>query len=84
MNIWLLAAVVLCVLVLLPGLIAACHGDALERLIGLQFATVAAIAVLVLVAYGLSRAIYLDTALVLALLSLAGGLVFSRFLSQSL
>lgn len=84
MNAWLLGAAVLCVTALLPGLIAAGRGDAVERLIGLQLATIAAVAALVLVAHGLERAVYLDTALVLALLSLAGGLVFARFLSRSL
>lgn len=56
----------------------------MERLLGLQLTTVSTILVLMLIAHGSGRAIYFDTALVLAVLSLAGGLVFIRFLSRSL
>ncbi len=84
MNAWLLAATALCVTGVLPGLLAACRGDAIERLLGLQLTTVTSIAALMLIAQGSGRAIYFDTALVLAMLSLAGGLVFIRFLSRSL
>lgn len=84
MNTWLVAATALCVTGVLPGLFASCRGDAVERLLGLQLTTVSIILVLMLIAHGLSRAIYFDTALVLAVLSLAGGLVFIRFLSRSL
>jgi len=83
-NIWLIGATVLCVTVFLPGLVAASRGDSMERLMGLQLVTSTTVAVLVLIAHGLGRAVYLDTALVLAVLSLAGGLVFARFLGKSL
>ena len=84
MNVWLAAATVLCVTGVLPGLLASCRGDAMARLLGLQLMTVSTILVLMLVAHGFSRAIYFDVALVLAVLSLASGLVFTRFLGRSL
>lgn len=84
MNAYVLAAAVLCVVGLGPSLLVASRGTALQRLVGLQLGTVATVAVLLVLSHGLDRSAYLVTALVLAVMAVAGALVFTRFLGRSL
>ncbi len=73
-------------LVLLAGLvpcgIVCLRGEPTERLVGLMMAGNIDALVLLLLAVGYRRAVYLDLALALALLTFAGGLVFARFLER--
>lgn len=59
----------------------ACRGEAGQRLVGMALAGVMAVAVFLLAARGLHRVSYVDLALVLAVLSPAGTLVFARCLA---
>ena len=82
MNAWLFA-----VCLLLPaGLGAcawrACRGDPAQRLAGVTLGGILGVAVLLLTAQGLHRPAYRDPALVLALVTPAGTLVFARCLVQ--
>jgi multicomponent Na+:H+ antiporter subunit F len=81
MNEWILAA-----LALLAGLVPCgwlcLRGDPVNRLVGLELAGVLDTLVLLLLAEGFHRQVYFDLALALALLSLASGLVFARFLER--
>jgi multisubunit Na+/H+ antiporter MnhF subunit len=81
-NAWLWAATVLAVAGLAPCLVVTVRSGALERLVGLELAGVVATVVLLLLAQGFGRSSYVDLALVLALLSFAGSLVFARFLQR--
>ncbi|TDD33589.1 hypothetical protein E1287_19310 [Actinomadura sp. KC06] len=69
---------------LLPALSATLHGRPAARLAGLIVTGPLVTLVLVLLAAAYGRPAYLDVALVLALLSFAGSLVFARFLSRTL
>ncbi len=82
MNAWLVAATVLLVAGLLPCLIVTMRAGAVERMIGLELAGVVTTVVLLLLSQGFGRTVYLDLAVVLALLSFAGSLVFARFLER--
>ncbi len=78
-----------CALVLLvaaagPCLVAVCRGGPGERLVALQSLSVSVTVVLVLLAVGQQRPSYLDVPLVLALVALAGSLVFARFFGRAL
>lgn len=57
-------------------------GSVLSRLVGLQLAGTVVALILLLVADGIGRSIYLDLGLVLSLLSFAGSLVFLRFVQR--
>jgi multicomponent Na+:H+ antiporter subunit F len=81
MNAWLVATTVL-LLGLVPCLVVMLHGSAVEALVGLQMAGVLETVVLLLLAEGFHRPPFFDLALVLALLTLAGGLVFARMLER--
>jgi multicomponent Na+:H+ antiporter subunit F len=81
MNAWLIAATVL-LLVLVPCLVVMLRGSIVEALVGLQMAGILETVVLLLLAEGFHRPPFFDLALVLALLSLAGGLVFARMLER--
>jgi multisubunit Na+/H+ antiporter MnhF subunit len=63
---------------MLPAVVAASRGHVLDRLVGLAMAGVVATLVMLLLAAGYQRSAYVDTALVLAALSLTGSLVFAR------
>ena len=65
-------------------LLAVMHGEPLSRLVGLETLAVVAIVVLLLLARAAGRSPYLDVALVLAVLSFAGSLVFARFWGREL
>lgn len=78
------AALVL-VLVALPAcLLLVARGEPVARLAGLEATAVVSTVVLLLLADAAGRPSYGDVALVMALLSFAGALVFARFLGRSL
>ena len=78
------AAFVLLVTAVLPALLATLRGEPTDRLAGLIVAGPATTLVLALLAAGYGRPAYLDAALVVALLSFAGSLVYARFLGRTL
>jgi multicomponent Na+:H+ antiporter subunit F len=80
-NVWLVAALVL-ILGLIPCGMVTLREAPMDRLVGLELASVIISLVLLLVAQGLHRPPFFDLALALALLSFAGGLVFARFLER--
>jgi multicomponent Na+:H+ antiporter subunit F len=67
-----------------PALLATLRGHPAGRLAGLIATGPLVTLVLVLLAAAYGRPAYLDVALLLALLSFAGSLVFARFLSRTL
>ena len=67
---------------LIPCAVVMVRGPIVEALVGLQMAGVLQTIVLLLLAEGFHRPPFFDLALVLALLSLAGGLVFARMLER--
>jgi multisubunit Na+/H+ antiporter MnhF subunit len=77
-NRWLVAAAVLLIIGMLPVVVVASRGRVLDRLPGLAMAGVVATVEMLLLAEGYQRSSYVDTALVLAALSLTGSLVFAR------
>ncbi len=81
MNLWLLVATIL-LLAMLPCGWICLTGKIMERFAALQMAQLLTVLVLLLLAEGYERDIYLDMALVLAVLSLASGLVYVRFLER--
>jgi len=81
MNAWLWAATAL-LIALVPCAVVIVRGTMLEALVGLEMASVLNTLVLLLLAEGYHRQPFFDLALVLALLSLAGGLVFARMLER--
>ena len=83
MNIWLIVATVL-LLGFIPCGIVCTRGTPLNRLAGLQTASVLSVLVLLMLAKGLDRDFLYDLALTQALLSFGAGLVFVRFLERRL
>jgi multisubunit Na+/H+ antiporter MnhF subunit len=81
MNVWLLAALAL-MLGLIPCSIVIYREPPMDRLVGLELASVIVCLLLLLIAQGLHRPPFFDLALAAALLSFAGGLVFARFLER--
>jgi multicomponent Na+:H+ antiporter subunit F len=81
MNAWLIAAIAL-----LPGFVPCgvviVRARLVDAVIALNLSGVLATLELVLLAEGLGRAPFYDLALVLAVLTFAGGLVFLRFLGR--
>ena len=67
-----------------PCLFAVGRGRPGERLVALQSLSVTLTVVLVLLGVGQGRPSYLDVPLVLALVALAGTLVFARFFGRAL
>jgi multicomponent Na+:H+ antiporter subunit F len=82
-NVWLVATLAL-LAGLVPCGITCLRGDVVDRLVGLEMAGVVVTLVLLLLAQGFGRVVYVDLALALALLSFASGLVFARFLERFL
>jgi multisubunit Na+/H+ antiporter MnhF subunit len=80
-NEWLIAAGVL-LLGLVPCGIVMMRGTIVEALVALQMASVVQTVAFLLLAEGYHRAPFFDLALTLALLGLAGGLVFARMLER--
>lgn len=60
------------------------HGDPLSRLVALEALAVVTTVVMLLLANVADRTPYVDVALVLAVLSFAGSLVFARFWGREL
>lgn len=83
MNKWLLAAAVLTVALLLP-LAVAVVADAVDGLAAVEVAGSVVAAILVLLAEGLRRQAFVDLALVLAPLSVVGGIAFARMMERHL
>ena len=83
MNAWTLAALVLMLFGLAPCLATVCRGSAVDRLAGLTLGSTLLSVILLLLAQGFTRSSYVDTALVLAVLSPAGTLVFTRLLAPT-
>ncbi len=81
MNAWLIGATVL-LFGLVPCAMVIVRGSVLEALVGLQMAGILQTIVLLLLAEGFHRPPFFDLALTLALLALAGGLVFARLLER--
>ena len=76
-------------LVLVAGCLPLClwrvgRGDPLSRLVGLEALAVVGTLVALLLAQAAGRSSYVDVALVMALLSFAGSLVFARFWGREL
>lgn len=65
-----------------PCLLAVSRGDAVRRLVALELATPVVVLVLLLLAAGYRRSTYVDVALLLAVVSFAGSLVYARFLER--
>ena len=81
MNVWLIAATVL-LAGLIPCGVVMLRGSIVEALVGLQMAGIVQTIVLLLLAEGFHRPPFFDLAVVLALLTLAAGLVFARMLER--
>ncbi|GGI04595.1 monovalent cation/H+ antiporter complex subunit F [Egicoccus halophilus] len=81
MTPWVVTAVTLVVL-LCVGAAAVLRGDTLSRVVGLQLASVLAPITAVVVAVAAQRTLFLEVALALAVLSLAGSLVYARSLER--
>ncbi|HJT52409.1 MAG TPA: monovalent cation/H+ antiporter complex subunit F [Candidatus Acidoferrales bacterium] len=81
MNPWLISALAL-IFALVPAAIVAFHGDPMDRMVGLEFASIITTLALMLLAHGFQRFPFYDIALAAALLSFGGGLVFIRFLER--
>ena len=81
MSVFLVAATVLLVVLLLPGYVCA-RGRALEGVVALELFGVTTTLVLLCLAEGYHRGTYFTVAPVCAVLSWVGGLVVSRFLSR--
>jgi multisubunit Na+/H+ antiporter MnhF subunit len=71
-------AAVLLVVGMLPVVVAAGRGHVVDRLAGLGMAGVVATLEMLLLSAGYQRTSYVDSALVLAALSLTGSLMFAR------
>ena len=79
--IWLAAATGM-LLGLAPCCFVVLHGRVMERFVALQLAQVIVVLTVIMMALGYGRSIYMDVALVMAVLVLASGLVFVRFLER--
>ena len=82
MTPWLLGAMGLIAGGLAPALWLAARGDPVRRLVGLELASAVTVLVLLLLSQAAGQSSYLIVPLVLALLSFAGTLVFTRLLSS--
>jgi multisubunit Na+/H+ antiporter MnhF subunit len=67
-----------------PSLVLVSRGRVIERLVGLDLGGVVSVLVLLLLSQGLGRTSYVDLALVLTPLAVAGILVFARFVGRPL
>jgi multicomponent Na+:H+ antiporter subunit F len=80
-NAWLISATVL-LFALVPAGIITFRGSSMDRLVGLEMASILTTLTLMLLAQGFQRIPFYDIALAAALLSFGGGLVFVRFLER--
>ena len=81
MNAWLIASLALLV-GLVPCGVVVLRGTPMDRLVALEIAGTVNTLILLMLAQGLHRPPFFDLALVLALLSFAGGMVYARFLER--
>jgi multicomponent Na+:H+ antiporter subunit F len=81
MNAWLISASVL-IFSLVPAAVVAFRGDPMDRIVGLEFASVITTLTLMLLAHGFQRIPFYDIALAACLLSFGSGLVFIRFFER--
>lgn len=81
MTVWLAAAVAM-VALLIPLGLSAMRGSPLDRLVAVELASATQTVALILLAEGFDRDVYFELAVVMAVLSFAGNLVFARFLEQ--
>ena len=81
MNAWLISATAL-LFTLIPAGIVTFRGDSMDRIVGLEMASIITTLTLMLLAHGFQRIPLYDIALAAALLSFGGGLVFVRFLER--
>jgi multisubunit Na+/H+ antiporter MnhF subunit len=77
-NRWQVVAVVLLCGAMLPALVTTAHGSMSRRLVAYEYAQIAAVPLLLCIGEAVQRSVYVDVALVLAVLSPAV-LVFTRF-----
>ena len=82
-GLWTAAAVVLVAGGVVPGMLLACRGDPVRRLVGLQLVTTVSVLVLLLVSQAQGQSSYLIVPLVVVLLGFAGTLVFTRLSGSS-
>jgi multicomponent Na+:H+ antiporter subunit F len=82
MNEWILAAVVLLIGGLVPCLVVCVRASVMEGLVALQLAGEIVALVLLLLAEGFQRQPFADLAIILAVLSFVGSLVFVRFMEE--
>jgi multisubunit Na+/H+ antiporter MnhF subunit len=81
MNVWFITAIVL-LASLAICMVRCLRGTELDRLLGLELGGLIETEILLLLAGVFRRPIFFDLALALALLALAGGLVFVHFLES--
>jgi multisubunit Na+/H+ antiporter MnhF subunit len=81
MNAWYVTAIALLVCII-PCAIVCSRGNPFKRLIGLEMANAVGVMILIALAGALDRDFLFDLALAQAFLSLAGGLVFVRFMER--
>ena len=82
MNAWLVAATALLLGLFACGFVCLRAPAPGDRLVAFELAATIDVLVLLLLAEGFNRVIFVDLALALALLSLAGGLVFAHFMER--
>lgn len=80
-NEWVIASIAL-LLTLVPCLVSVVRGSPIARLVAFEMAGVIDTLVLLALAQAFHRDIFFDLAFALALLSLASGFVFARFLER--
>jgi multisubunit Na+/H+ antiporter MnhF subunit len=80
MTVWVIAAGVLMIGGLVPALLLAYRGPAAHRLVGLELAGAVGTVLMVVLCQAFNQSSYLIVPLVLAMLSFAGTLVFTRLL----
>jgi multicomponent Na+:H+ antiporter subunit F len=81
MNLWLWNATVL-LAALIPCGIVCFRGAVEDRIVGIEMTGVIVVLEMMLLAQGFHRVPFYDLPLTLAILSLGGGLVFTRFLQR--
>ena len=82
MNVWYVAGVVLLLGGLLPALLLGSRDGPVDRLVGLELTSSVTVLAMLLLAQAFAQPSYLVVPLVLALLSVAGTLVFTRLLGR--
>jgi multisubunit Na+/H+ antiporter MnhF subunit len=80
MTVWMIAAGALMIGGLIPALLLAYRGPATQRLVGLELTGAVGTVLMVVLCQAFNQSSYLIVPLVLAMLSFAGTLVFTRLL----